>query len=206
MIQSFKNFCQIGSQSFKVSWDVEELCKCFDGDLVDPLATPERGHLAFSDPSGKPHWQPYPTNIYFARNFSKKFPDECNEVVGKIKMLQRRLEKGKHELIDRFLEHRVDYRRVNLIKNYASNEVSPHIDKLRVLTLNIGLKNSNSGITHVCNGTNPDDFIKGPLESFQMQDGDAYLLNVSNFHSVKPVSPTATSFRYLITYTVINRD
>jgi hypothetical protein len=89
--------------------------------------------------------------------------------------------------------------RVHLIRTYGA--IAPHIDEVRKCALNIGLHNSNSAETFFSLSNRETDFIDNAadLESYVMQDGDVWLLDVSKFHSVRPKLNTPNP-RYLVTY------
>jgi len=84
--------------------------------------------------------------------------------------------------------------RVHIIK--TENRVPAHIDEGgRVCCINIGLKNSNTAITRFGNDNLRETFYTSYTD-FEVEDGHAYLVNVSRLHAVMGSSVP----RYLITY------
>lgn len=193
------------STDIRFSWDIRELEKQFIGEVTDPSGDTRGRHLPYSDPLKRPHWQKFPAGILFARNFSINFPKECMEVTETILNLQNELKKTpqENEIIKVFLNHRVNSGSVNIIKVHAGTSVAPHDDVTRFVALNIGLSNSNSCETQIINTIDNRNFDHYDTESFIMNDGDAYLLKVTNSHRVNSLVTSDSGLnRYLITYTI----
>ena len=191
------------------SWDIRELEKHFIDDVVDPLAKERKRHIPYSDPQGRPHWQPFPSGIAFARNFSFNFPKECAEVTDSIRRLQSELKNTEPDnaITKAFLEHRINPNLVNVVKIYAGTSVKAHDDATRGVGLNIGLANSDSCETQIINIVDNDNFDRHEAESFIMNDGDVYLLKVENTHRVNSLVTKESGLdRYLITYTVVVKN
>ena len=188
----------------KFSWDILELEKQFIGELMDGTDINGR-YVSFSDPLKRPHWQRFPRGILFARNFSINFPKECLEVANAIYKIQTELKKEESddELSKIFLSHKINPASVNIIKIIAGNTVPAHDDVTRALSLNIGLINSNSCETQIINTTDNLNFDHHDIKSFIMNDGDAYLLKVSNSHRINSLVTNDSGLdRYIISYTI----
>lgn len=195
--------------NFTVSWDIENLLKKFIEDKVDPEAEKRKHHLPYSDPSGKPHWQLFPTGISFSRNFYQNFSAECLEVAIKLKNLQLDIKNKNldNTLVKEFSNCNIFPNRISLIRVLPGRNVSPHIDFTRNYSLNIGLRNSNSGITYISYNQDIEfnKYQNSPKLHFTVNDGDAYILDVSKAHSVESLVPKSSSIiRYLITYNLKN--
>lgn len=155
---------------------------------------------------GTPFWQQYKSGICFARNFYKFFPDECDIVVDTLKSIKNELHSNTtntSDILSLFLNSTFIPIRVNLMKIPSGVIVEPHTDVNRSVCINIGLKNSNSAITYVSEHQEKD-FWNNPTDTYQMEDGDVYLLNVKKTHAVKYVATNASNLdRYIITYTLL---
>ncbi len=109
--------------------------------------------------------------------------ETCEEIVEELDKLQCSLIPST-PLLQAFLSHRLDPQNVRLLR--ISSSVFTHVDRTRKLSLNIGFINSRSAVTHFGE------------ESYRMRDGDVYLLDVQQPHSVQHEGTP----RYLITYTL----
>jgi hypothetical protein len=153
------------------------------------------------DPSGIPFWQKYPANVSFARNFYINFQNECQIVADSLYKIKPEILEALNEIgilnADiKFIPHKVGLMRIP-----AGTSILPHIDINRSICINVGLKNSNSAITHVSD-FKVENFWSNPLETYKMEDGDVYLLNVKKTHAVKPADENNNLDRYIITYTL----
>jgi hypothetical protein len=188
------------SSGVNFTWEVEDLVKKF----VD-VDVPGSARV-YSDPLNRPHWQMYHhSNIAFARNFSINFPRECEEVVDRLRLVQHSMKSQSinHHLIGEFIQHNINPGKVSLIKTWHE-DVEPHCDVTRNISINIGLKNSNKGTTYISDNTNHEQFWEQNLTSYTMEDGDVYLLHTKNAHTVKSnFDPTSESIRYIVTYNMI---
>lgn len=156
------------------------------------------------DESEIPFWQQYKSNICFARNFYQAFPDKCAIVVDKLIAIQENLRNTNNpsKILGAFLDSDIRPKGVNLMKIPCGVVVAPHTDLNRTLCVNIGLKNSNTAITHVSE-YGEKDFWSNPTDTYQMEDGDVYILNVKKTHAVKStVSKDSNLDRYILTYTL----
>ena len=156
--------------------------------------------------SGIPFWQKYKSNICFARNFCTAFPLECEIVAQTLENIKKELYNTNKpsDILSLFLNSTIIPNRVNLMKIPSGVTIEPHIDSKRSICINIGLKNSNTAITHVSE-YDEKNFWNNPTDTFQMEDGDIYLLNVKKTHAVKYMLPDITNLdRYIITYTLLH--
>jgi hypothetical protein len=191
------------ASNLKIAFDIEKIEKTFIEDQMSPSAK----HLPFSHPSGKPHWQKFPTNIKFARNINSTFPDEMQQLSHQLLMLQEQCRNDKilseFPIVKIFNEHQINSGAINFIKILPGSDVEAHCDKTRNLALNIGLKNSNSCSTYVIDGTDHINFWNNPTYSYTMNDGDAWLLSVKNAHALKShVTLDSNIIRYILTYNI----
>lgn len=89
--------------------------------------------------------------------------------------------------------------RVHLIR--TQGYIPPHVDEVRTCALNIGLSESNSAETQLGMNNQESDFLvlSRDYTTYIMQDREAYLLDVSKFHAVRPLTLFSQP-RYLVTY------
>jgi hypothetical protein len=195
------------ADSVPALFDIEELEKTFIEDQFNPIEEP------IIHPSGKPHWQYYiKTQLYVARNMSNTFPSEMNKICEQLKCIQNQCKAddflNKNSLVKEFCSSPITAENISFIKippknkNATGHTIQPHCDIGRKLALNIGLKNSNSCTTHIIDSTTATDFSNHEQYSYNMNDGEAWLLKVSNAHAVTSHSDTVS--RYILTYTVAN--
>ena len=179
------------STDFKFDFDIDNMISKIGGDLSDPNESNIHPKV-YHSPTGELHWQRFlPSDIRFARNVYRNLTKECDSIANNLILLKyhvRRTMINSNSLLDRFLKHNVNSDRIGIIKQQRGCTVLAHRDSTRSLTLNIGLKNSNTGRT--CVGD----------QSYVMQDHDVYLLNTSLTHSVESLSTECD--RYIISYTV----
>lgn len=184
------------SENFKVSWNIDAIVNRISSDVK----LPANYFKPYSDLSGIPHWQVYTKiNIAFARNFSRNFKSECSEVAAKLKLIQKTINPT-NELLQLFVDHTINPRNVNLIRTIGGNNVAVHCDVTRYACTNIGLKNSNTFKTSISNNTDIENFYNNPVESFIMNDGDAYLISIRYAHCVESLTNIPEP-RYIISYT-----
>lgn len=187
------------SQAFRVSWNPEEITKDFKV-MVD-----EQNDI-ISLPNGQAHWQYFNSGIYFSRNFSEGFPAQCQEVVNSLIEIQDQYRKQDNNsyLVDIFLKHKIHAERLLLIKVDSGQSVDLHYDRTRSFSINIGLKNSNTCLTHVYSGQRVEDtFIneKNVKHTYQMNDGDAYIIATCQPHSVESLTyRNESKDRYILSY------
>jgi hypothetical protein len=200
-------FYKIG-ENFTVSWDPEEISLGFDT-INRPY---ERA--PYYDPSGAAHWQLYPTNVAFGRNFYSNYKAECAEVAEKLKIIQERLRDERlsgnqsfpiNYLTKTFLNHKIVPNKVNLLKTIPGKDIGLHSDVTRDLCINIGLKNSNKWQTVISEDANIKNFESSEKNTFLMNDGDAYVILINNPHTAICLNKyDLESTRFLITYNMTN--
>jgi hypothetical protein len=194
------------AENFTVSWDPEEISLGFN--------TINRTHdrSPYYDPSGVTHWQLYPTNVAFGRNFYSNYKAECIEVAKKLKDIQEKLRdemlSGEqsfplNRLTETFLNHKIVPNKVNLLKTVPGKDIELHYDSTRDLCINIGLKNSNKWETVISKDPNIKNFEGSKKNTFLMNDGDAYIMLINNPHTAICLNKSdLISTRFLITYTM----
>jgi hypothetical protein len=188
----------------KLDFNLDALIAKFDGDRIDPSGKDD----IYSDPSGVLHWQYFTgSGARFARNVYHNLKPECESIAHSLQNLQDRIGADstlrENPMINEFLNHRISSDRITLIKQAAGLPVKPHIDSNRILTLNIGLRHSNTGKTYVSGSSDVKNFATSDLQSYTMNDGDVYLLKTANAHCVESLV-TADSLldRYIVTYAI----
>jgi hypothetical protein len=161
----------------------------FNLDILDQLPIHEHryGQAMELDPKTL-YWteyQPYQLGdgkISFARKLYLEYPDVADYVID---YLQRNFPTFTHFSRDR----------VNLLK--TSGNIRQHMDEsFRKCCINIGIKNSSGAVTKSSN-TRDHALYESKAQSFQCQDGHAYLLDTSCIHQVIAVNDEP---RYLFTY------
>lgn len=190
---------QLINSGIKFSWAPEEITKDFKV-IVDNQSN------IVSLPGREAHWQYFDSGIYFSRNFNIEFPNHCQEVVDTLIKMQDNLRRidNNSALVNLFLNHIVRVNNVLLVKVPAGKNVDLHYDRTRSYSINIGLKNSNTCLTHVYSGARVDNtFIneENIKHTYQMNDGDAYIIATCQPHSVESLTHhTESKDRYIISY------
>ena len=161
--------------------------------------------LVWRVPTNVAYWQYYPhTRTRFTRNFGRRFPKVSKHIVDQLIKLQFTVQKedfSDQKMYEAFINHTFDYQRVQLTKIISGIGVLPHYDHGREYVINIGVRNSNTCKVYVSDDQIIRGFRKKNLQSFIMEDNDAYILNVDKAHAVKTlVTPEDNLDRYLISY------
>lgn len=195
-----KNFFKFENK-VPLNWDMSSIL----GTITKEFSNTEDSYKIVNIQTDDPYWQYYPyTHTCFTRNFGVNFPKESIEVIEYLKKLQSTTKKEDIKdpvMFNTFIKHKFDYKRVGLIKAVAGVDILPHKDNGRKFVINIGLKNSNTCTTYVADSFNNKDFWDLNPESFTMEDGDAYILNVDKSHAVKSLVAAETKLdRYIVTY------
>lgn len=195
------NLFQLLDTNFSVSWDIEKLTQDF------PVHVSTGYDGVNADQTGQAHWQYFAdAKIYFSRNFYRNYRQESHEIFDYIVDLQSKYKKlePKSKLLGLFLEHELHPSFITIVKVDPESQVVTHIDYSRVASINIGVKNSHAGITHVWDGeVLPRVFIneQNVKYSYQMNDGHAYLLNTKQPHSVTPAVGVSLT-RFIVSYSI----
>jgi hypothetical protein len=185
--------------NFKISFDLDTVLSKFVNDVIDP------GGTVYSDPTGAPHFQQYMSGVGITRNFYKNFPRECATIAIQLKKIQQLVSASPVPVDDllthAFVNHVIKPGNINLIRIKAGENAAPHSDTNRKICINIGLRNSNSCVTHITENESIEDFWNKLRHSFIMEDGDIYILNIRNSHAVESlVDKDSGITRYIITY------
>ena len=198
------NVCHFLFNGFTVSWDPELLTKDFSE--IEASGSP------FADPTGKPHWQKFDTDVLFARNFSTNFLPQCIEVVNNIKKIQSNLIVNEEDvdILKTFKQHTVLPSRLGLIKTLPGKDIKLHVDSTRAICLNIGLKNSNKWETHIfneqlknLNNIDVRNIGQYNTQKVTLNDGDGYLFKIENPHTAICLNKEDTyTSRYILTYSL----
>lgn len=183
---------------------------CLDdilNNIPDEVSNEKNSHEVFvwDVPKNKAYWQYYPyTRTRFTRNFGRAFPNISKHIVEQLIIARSSAKIEEFEdqkMYKAFINHKFDYQRVQLSKIISGVNVLPHIDNGREYVINIGIRNSNTCQVFIANDQNKKDFWQGNLQSFIMEDNDAYIINVDKVHAVNTlVTPKSNLDRYLITY------
>jgi len=200
---SMNNFYKFNS-NLNLNWkDIDNIFNSITLEFSNDVNSPKVYIL--NDTSNPTYWQYYPwTRTRFTRNFGRNFINESKEVINCLALLQSTAKKEDFEdlqMYNSLINHKFDYKRVQLIKSVAGVDVLPHHDNGRKYVINIGLKNSNTCTTYISESRDTKEFWTHNPKSFTMQDGEAFLINVDKFHAVKSlVDKDSNLDRYLITY------
>jgi hypothetical protein len=193
------NVFELLTKGIKLSWDPEELTKDFK-------AVSDKNNNVISLPGGEPHWQYFDNGIYFSRNLSLAFPAHCKEVINTLTELQNVVKESLNNsyMMQLFANSELRIDRVLLIKVASGKGVKLHFDSTRDYAINIGLKNSNTCLTHIYSGDKIEHLLineKNIKHTLQMNDGDAYLIATCQPHAVESlISSNDNTDRYLISY------
>lgn len=192
------NIFQLLETGTTFTWDPEELTKNFK------VVSDNNGDVILMQ--GEAYWQYYTSGIYFARNLHNSFPEICKEISITLMQLQNKccnLNNVSH-LVQMFISDKIEISNIVLIKVPSGKGVDLHFDRTRTFAVNIGLKNSNTCLTHIYSGKKVAGTIineENIKHTLQMNDGDAYVLKVSQPHSVESLSNINDhKDRYLISY------
>lgn len=146
------------------------------------------------DASAGQIWQyySYPKNIMFLRNWTDLHSQLI--VILELKKLQDtiRADSNRNELIDAFLNIKFTPTAVGPIK--IVGEVDSHTDITRKYAITIGLKNSSAYRTYVSTAATSADFTPNDALSYIVGDGEVYITEVDNVHSVVPISSPVDRF------------
>jgi hypothetical protein len=190
------------ADSFFLSFDIEELMNNFTEISMDPLASKRGSHRFYKNPEGMFTWQYFPLNNTISINFSKTFPKEAEEIVCKLKILKEKILESNIEsyVVEKLKHHEIDPERITIFKLNSEDTVDPHVDNSRTAVINIGLKNTNTH--HVLIGRTPlASFWKNNHETFIVEDGQVYLLDVRYMHGVVPRKENRDKkTRYILSY------
>ncbi len=156
-------------------------------------------------PKNKAYWQFYPyTRTRFTRNFGRRFPNISNHIAEQLNALRSSVKIeafADQQMYQAFINHKFDYQRVQLSKIISGIDVLPHIDNGREYVINIGVRNSNTCKVFISDNQSTKDFWQKNLESFVMEDNDAYIINADHAHAVKSlVTEESNLDRYIISY------
>lgn len=190
---------QLIGTDISMSWDPRELTKDFRV-IVDD------SNKVISLPNGEAHWQYFNSGISFSRNINLAFPKVCQEVIDTLHVMQDKFRSidNKSAMVNLFVNHRLDLNKVLLIKVDSGQSVDLHYDRTRSYSINIGLKNSNTCLTHIYSGPKAEHKLineNNVKHTIRMNDGDAYILATSQPHCVESLSlPNENKDRYLISY------
>ncbi len=186
---------------FKISWDPEVLTKDFDTIEYKP-----NDITKFK--INRPFWEKFNTNIIFARNFYNFFPEQCLDIIDKIKKKQLEILDSQSDLVKMFKTIEIIPYKLTLIKTIPGQNIKLHVDTTRHNVLNIGLKNSNAWDTYIfhnelpelknLNQSNMNDF---KFEKIAINDGQGILMKVGKPHAAFCLNKSVNITRYIISYT-----
>lgn len=175
--------------------------------ITKEFSNEQNTYHVFETDTTEPYWQIYPyTGTIFSRNFSSNFTKESKQIIEQFEVLRSSVcetDFANKTMYEIFCNHQFDYRKVQLIKTAAGENVKPHIDNGRKFVLNVGLRNSNTCTTYLAATSDKTNFWSDNPSSFVMQDNEVYMVNVDAAHAVRSmVSADSGLDRYLITYKI----
>lgn len=196
------NFYKLTNNLF-VNWDLDKILDAITLEYSNETDSPEVYIL--KDSNYPVYWQHYPkTRTRFTRNFGINFVNASKQIVNKLALLQQSVKQenfSDQKMYEAFVNHKFDYKRVQLSKLESGIGALPHIDNGREYVINIGVRNSNTCKTYIADTSIIRGFRQQKLESFIMQDNEAYIINVDKAHAVKTlVTPEDNLDRYIISY------
>jgi hypothetical protein len=143
------NFYKITNNLF-INWkNLDSILDSITIEVSNEKASP--AVYILKDANNPVYWQYYPkTGTKFTRNFGINFEKESKQVVNKLALLQQAVRQenfSDQKMYEAFVNHKFDYKRVQLSKLSSGVGAQPHIDNGRQYVINIGLKNSNTAKT-----------------------------------------------------------
>jgi hypothetical protein len=156
------------------------------------------------------YFQTFYSKVSLTINFSKYFPELSNQVLSKVLSIQdqvrREVETGHRKLtplVEILINKNIIHRDILFLRMEINQGSDPHVDRRRAKALNIGFKNSSTCCTYFKPGKDYENFYDDytKLSGLMMNDGDAWLVDVGQAHSVKTNFPDAKpgEYRYIIT-------
>jgi hypothetical protein len=196
------NFYKL-TNNLMIRWDLDKILNAITLEYSNEKNSPEVYIL--NDSNYPVYWQYYPkTRTRFTRNFGRNFVKESKQVVNHLALLQQAVKQenfSDQKMYEAFVNHKFDFTRVQLSKLESGIGALPHIDNGREYVINIGIRNSNTCKTYIADTNIVSGFRQRKLESFIMQDNEAYIINVDKAHAVKTlVTPADKLDRYIISY------
>jgi len=196
------------ASGIKFDWNFDDIVDQMDEDKYYGDNIPPTMH----DETKKAYFQTFYSKVGTSTNFGTYFPKQAEDVLNKIydiqQTIRKRISNGEMSptpLVDCLLHQELLIKDVLFLKIDAAQGASPHIDRRRKKSLNIGFQNSNVCTTYFRPGENFDNFFDDytKLTAFTMNDGDAYLLDVGQAHAVRSTVPDAKNmFRYVISHSL----
>ena len=192
------------SSGIKFDWNFDDL----EGKLGPDKYMGENIPSDMYDDISCSYFHTFYSKVGTSTNFSLFFIPESQHIVDKLKELQDKVRedvsKGlveRTELVDLFLEKNILLKDVLFLRMDAGVGATPHVDRRRSKALNIGFQNTCTCTTYFKEGKDFSDFYGdvSKLKAITMNDGDAYLVDVSQAHAVKANFPElAGTQRYII--------
>jgi hypothetical protein len=192
--------------NIKFKWNFDDIIGELSEDVYYGDSIPADMH----DRTSTAYFQSFYSKVSTSTNFGTYFPRQAQDVIDKIAELQetvrQQLKEGSlesSEMIELLLQKELKVKDVLFLRLDASEGSSPHLDRRRSKALNIGFQNSNTCTTYIRPDKKLDGFFDdfGELTAFTMNDGDAYLLDVSLAHAVRSNVPELKGLkRYIISH------
>lgn len=194
------------SNNIYFDWNFDDIAHQLEDDVYHGNNIPPDMH----DASTSAYFQTFYSKVSTSTNFGTFFPRQAEDIIEKLTTLQdsvrEQLKHGileKTELVQLFLDKELRPKDVLFLRLDASEGASVHVDQRRSKALNIGFQNSNTCTTYVRPGRSLEGFFDdySKLKAFTMNDGDAYLLDVGQAHSVVSNVPELKGLkRYIISH------
>jgi hypothetical protein len=192
------------TNNIKFDWSFNDIENKLGNDIYQGNVIPEYMH----DNQDIAYFQTFSLKISTTTNFWKQFKYESEDVVDKVLQIQRFVrEQTKYKLlsetllVEHLLNKEMKLNDVLFLRMNSDQGADPHCDRRRACALNIGFENSNTCTTLIKESKSTENFYENlnDLHAFTMNNGEAYLVNVSYAHSVIPLYPNIKNKkRYII--------
>ena len=193
----------------RVNWNFNDIGKDMGADVYYGDNVPEQMY----DEGSNSYFQTFFSKVGTSTNFSTFFPDQSKEIVYHIIQLRERV----RDEVTRGVRPMTEYTRLLLaceprmrdilfLRTMPGVGTLPHVDIRRKIALNIGFQNSNTATTYARSGTDLENFWDdySKLKAYTLNDGDAYVMDVSQAHAVRSMLPEDSNvMRYIISYPLI---
>lgn len=154
--------------------------------------------------SKSPVWIRGRKNLEILYKFFQYYNNESLVVLQIFKDFQNKLKKLniENKFFSAFINSEINMANLFFFRIGWNTIVDPHIDPSRTMTLNIGLKNSETHALHI--------YDKDETHSLSINDHDCYFFQSELLHSVKPIHELyiGKAHRYILSYGIdyLNRN
>lgn len=192
------NLFQLIDTEFELSFDPEKLTTLEDLPIVN---------INQMMPPGTAYWIRYYDSFDLLNGFNIIHPAQADEIYLKIQNLKVKLNNSLtvySPLVKELLTRKVLIHNIFILRLNSNKRAVLHVDVTRNISLNIGLKNSNSHRVIIYDGEIVSkDLINENNKkfSFIMNDGEAYVIRPTQPHAIEPLdtnSKNSNTNRYII--------